>query len=237
MEMSGMMGGLYRICEWIMRVAALNLLWLLFTLLGLVVFGIFPATAALFAVARQFIRGNDVPIIKTYWQYFKADVIKVNLLGYVFVAIGYILYIDFQFLQLLEGYLQVVLNVGLIIVTSLFIITSIYLLPVYVHFDVKFFQYIKYAFIIGITHPFRSIGILLGGFALFYVMTLMPGLIIFFSVSGFIFWIVIVTNQTFEKLEKQAEKLRMEEEEANTDGSSLDVARKSNQAQKDLISR
>ena len=37
--MEGLIGGIYRYSEWIMRLAYINILWILFTLLGLVVFG------------------------------------------------------------------------------------------------------------------------------------------------------------------------------------------------------
>lgn len=36
MELNGLMGVLYRFAEWIMRLAYANLLWILFTLTGLV---------------------------------------------------------------------------------------------------------------------------------------------------------------------------------------------------------
>ncbi|MGY0702716.1 DUF624 domain-containing protein [Bacillus subtilis] len=58
MEHDGSLGRMLRFCEWIMRFAYTNLLWLFFTLLGLGVFGIMPATAALFAVMRKWIQGR-----------------------------------------------------------------------------------------------------------------------------------------------------------------------------------
>lgn len=38
------MRGLYTVTEWIYRFAIVNLLWILFTIAGLVIFGFFPAT-------------------------------------------------------------------------------------------------------------------------------------------------------------------------------------------------
>ncbi|MBJ4025770.1 DUF624 domain-containing protein [Salmonella enterica subsp. enterica serovar Derby] len=52
--------GFYRFCEWLMRLAYLNLLWIGFTLAGAVIFGLAPATAAMFAVTRQWTLGKTV---------------------------------------------------------------------------------------------------------------------------------------------------------------------------------
>ncbi len=57
------MSALNKAFEWITKIAYLNLLWLGFTLLGLIIFGIFPATAATFTVARKWVTGYpDVAI-------------------------------------------------------------------------------------------------------------------------------------------------------------------------------
>lgn len=95
MEHDGSLGRMLRFCEWIMRFAYTNLLWLFFTLLGLGVFGIMPATAALFAVMRKWIQGQDnVPVLKTFWQEYKGEFFRSNLLGAVLALIGVIIYID-----------------------------------------------------------------------------------------------------------------------------------------------
>lgn len=98
MEHDGSLGRMLHFCEWIMRFAYTNLLWLFFTLLGLGVFGIMPATAALFAVMRKWIQGQDnVPVLKTFWQEYKGEFFRSNLLGAVLALIGVIIYIDLAF--------------------------------------------------------------------------------------------------------------------------------------------
>ena len=59
--------GLNRFCTWVMRLAYLNVLWILFSLAGLVVFGLMPATAAMFTVAREWAKGNtDAPVFSVF---------------------------------------------------------------------------------------------------------------------------------------------------------------------------
>lgn len=74
--------GFYRFCEWVMRLAYLNLLWIGFSLAGAVVFGLAPATAAMFAVTRQWVMGNtDIPVFQTFFQTFKKEWAKSSVLG------------------------------------------------------------------------------------------------------------------------------------------------------------
>ncbi len=72
--------GYYRICTWIMRMAYVNLLWVAFSLLGLGIFGFFPATAAMFVVIRKWLSSEqDIPVFKTFWNAFKTEFIKINI--------------------------------------------------------------------------------------------------------------------------------------------------------------
>ncbi|MFC4402738.1 YesL family protein [Gracilibacillus xinjiangensis] len=68
---------LFTAAEWISRFAYVNLLWIGFSLLGLVVFGFFPATAAMFALVRQWIMGNiDKPVFSSIWVTIKKNFSK-----------------------------------------------------------------------------------------------------------------------------------------------------------------
>src|SRR5436190_181234 len=62
MQLGSFSNAVYTFCDWIARLAYINLLWILFTLSGFVVFGFFPATIAMLATLRQFIRKNHPPV-------------------------------------------------------------------------------------------------------------------------------------------------------------------------------
>ena len=69
MEQNVSMGRVLSFCEWVLKFFYANLLWFVFTMLGLGVFGFMPATTALFSVTRKWIMGKtDIPIFKTFWQ-------------------------------------------------------------------------------------------------------------------------------------------------------------------------
>ncbi|WP_084028990.1 YesL family protein [Bacillus sp. J33] len=64
-----------------MRLVYLNLLWIAFSLLGIVLFGFFPATAAMFSVVRKWIMGEtDVRVFKEFWQTYRKEFWKANRL-------------------------------------------------------------------------------------------------------------------------------------------------------------
>ncbi len=67
--MSGFIDGYYRFAVWVTKFAYLNLLWIAFSLLGLGLFGLFPATAAMFAVVRKWINGEkDIPVFHVFLE-------------------------------------------------------------------------------------------------------------------------------------------------------------------------
>ena len=64
-------GFIYNVLEWITRFAYLNLLWILFSLAGGVIFGFFPATIAMFAIAREWLKGNRNTNFNTFWKHYR----------------------------------------------------------------------------------------------------------------------------------------------------------------------
>lgn len=99
MDHDGSMSRMLRMCEWVMRLAYTNLLWLLFTLLGLGIFGFMPATTALFSVMRKWIQGHEqVSVFQTFWKVYREEFVRSNVIGVVLVIIGTIIYVDLAYI-------------------------------------------------------------------------------------------------------------------------------------------
>src|SRR5690625_3277783 len=91
--------GFYSITQWFVKIVHLNILWFLFTLMGLLIFGVFPATVAMFTIMRKWIMGEKhIHINKLFWTTYKSEFMKSNLIGVIFIVIGSILYLDLAFL-------------------------------------------------------------------------------------------------------------------------------------------
>lgn len=182
--MSNKLDGIYRLTVWIANFAYIQLLWLLFSIGGLVVFGAFPATAAMFHIMRKWLLGQtDVPIFRNFWHVYKCEFLKVNVLGYILLIIGYILYVDVNYFEFNLTIIHSIGKIVAIVLIYLFIGTCIYFFPVYIHFNFKLFDYIKYSFLFSLSSPWRTALLIAMTVATSYVFLKFPGLIIFFFAS------------------------------------------------------
>jgi uncharacterized membrane protein YesL len=190
--------------EWMMILAYLNILWLAFTILGLGILGIFPSTIAMFTVTRKWMQGGqDLPIFKLFWKTYRSEFIHGQGIGYFLALLGGWLILDIKFFLHHQGPLFSILLIITITLLIFFFITLLYIFPMYVHFKMKFFQYIKYAFSIGLAHPMHTLMIATGTFGLAYVSFKFSGLIVVWSGSFFALWISFGTHQVFKKMPRE----------------------------------
>jgi len=193
----------YHLLEWIMWLAYINLLWIGSALCGLIVFGVFPATVAMFTVIRDLLI-KDVTgkqIFKTFILTYKREFFKSNGIGLIITAIGYLLYLDFLFIGNITGFSYYVFYTGLILVGILYLTTLLYIVPLYVHFDLKFFQYFRQAVLIGIGSPFMTILMIIGLVLLYFLLVTIPGLIPLITTSTIALILMGGTLIVFRKLE------------------------------------
>ncbi|MEH7179295.1 YesL family protein [Neobacillus vireti] len=205
---AGYMEKLNTIMEWIMRFFVLQLIWILFTLVGLVIGGIFPATFSMFAICRKWLnKQTEFPIFRTFWDLYRKGFLKTNLLGWVTTLTGCSLYYYFQLFKGGEGTIDLVLLIVVWIAGILYLMTALLMIPVYVHFDIKLINVVKYALIIAISNPFHclSMAALIAGFCM--VMVLVPALIPFFSFSVLAFGLMWMAKSAFTRLEQKVAKL------------------------------
>ena len=136
MQLMGMTGKFFRVCEVISKLAYVNLLWIFFTVLGLGVFGFMPATIALFAVTRKWVMGDkDVPVFKTFWTTYRKEFFKSHAIWSCFVCNR--LHYLFRSCILPTGGLFNLLRLGVFIFGLLYAIVLLYIFPIYVHYDWK----------------------------------------------------------------------------------------------------
>ncbi|HEX7064269.1 MAG TPA: YesL family protein [Bacillales bacterium] len=204
MEFKGIMGGLNAVMEWIMRLAYVNLLWIFFTFAGAVVFGMMPAAAGLFAVTRKWVMGvTDAPVFKTFWDTYRSSFVKVNLLGLGFLAVGFIFYIDYLFIRSVGGITAQILTIVLFSAVLLYLITFVYLFPVYVHFRLSALQYLKISFLIGVSNLPSTLIMAVGVVAVYLFLRVVPGMFLFFSGSLLSLIFMWAAYRAFLKIERQ----------------------------------
>jgi uncharacterized membrane protein YesL len=191
----------YKIFQWMVRFAFVNILWFLFSIVGLIILGIAPATSSMFGIVRKWIMGQeDIPIFKTFWQTYRSDFKKSNLIGFFLMAVGFILYIDFRFLITLDGLLLHLMTFAFISLLILYLIILFFIFPTFVHFQLTVLQYFKYAIIIGVFCPHITFLMAIAVIALYFIVTAFPGFFPFFSASTLSFSMMWLAFYAFRKI-------------------------------------
>jgi uncharacterized membrane protein YesL len=201
MESTDWMGKLLGICQWITRLAYINLLWLLFMILGLFVLGAAPATVAMFTLIRKWIMGeSDLPVFTTYWETYKKEFWKANSLGFILAGISIILYLDWRLISSLQGSLYPILMGCLIGVFFLFLVLTLFIFPVYVQYEYKTLQYIKTAFLLGISYPLYTMVMISAAICVSAISIFFNGVGILFFGSGLSLAFMYISNLLFVKI-------------------------------------
>ncbi|MBU5465740.1 DUF624 domain-containing protein [Virgibacillus sp. MSJ-26] len=202
-NLEGFVSGYYKFSVWLVRFAYLNFLWVLFTILGLGVFGLMPATTAMFTVVRKWLMGeNDIAVFKTFWASYRSDFLKTNILGIILFLMGYVLIMEFRILQLQESVIYFIVSFGVLAIFILYAVLLIYFFPIFVHFNLKMTDYFKWPFIIGIVHPILTLFLIVGTSIVFYITFItIPAILFFFGGSATAFFIMWGVSKTFTKLE------------------------------------
>ncbi|MFD2706152.1 YesL family protein [Salibacterium lacus] len=171
-------------CRWVCYFFYLNVMWAACTLLGGVIFGIAPSTAALFSVARRTCLGEEeVKVFRTFWKSYKTEFFKANGLGLSLIGFGLLWYFNLNFFRSFEGALFTALNVFMIVTGIVFIFMLVYIFPTYVHYRMKLFQYIKYSIALSFLNTANVLLIIISLLAAYYFFISFPGFIPICGVS------------------------------------------------------
>lgn len=191
---------IYQVTEWITRFAYLNVLWVAFTLLGIVFLGLFPATTAMFSVCRKWLRGHtDVPVFRTFWEYYRKDFVKSNLMGVFVWLIAALIAADIFYLLTLDAAQLGWTSIPLFAFMLLVLLFLFYLFPTFVHYDIKVPQVLKNSFLLMLINPIHSLLILFCLVPLFLIMQALPALAFIFGASSYAFITMWISLNAFNK--------------------------------------
>lgn len=239
--MRGLMGGFYRVSEWIMRFSAINLLWVfcsipfffillttlnipesansmdvaltsLYIMAILAPFTLIPASAAMFGVARKWVMGDtDVPLFKTYFKNYKENYKQAMLGGLLFLVIGVLIVTSIRFYSSQEGMLRW-LSLVFMSFSVVFVGALLNFLCLTVHFNMKLIQLVKNAFIMTLGQPITSIAILITNGVIIYFSTQYTFLIPFFMGSVSATVTFWYFYRGFQRIQDKVEKAKEKEE-------------------------
>ncbi len=199
--------GFYKFLEWLMWIMYLNLLWVIATIVGLVIFGLFPATMALTTTIREWHVHEEISFHKSFLKAYKHYFIKSNLIGILFLVVGYILFVDLQWILQNTSTFQFLFLVVLFLLVFIYLITVLYAFPIMAHFDLSIGQVIKHAIVIGVFSPLITLGIGISLILLYFLWRFIPGLLPVIGVSLPIYIITRLSIIAFERFEVKQQKL------------------------------
>jgi uncharacterized membrane protein YesL len=125
----------------------LNLMWLVACL---PVVTIFPSTAAMFGVVRDWVRRKEGSLTRTFITRFRENLGQSLLVGAIWTVFGMALFLDFLVANQLSYWAQIVLKSVLVLVSTVYAFCSVYLFPVMVHYETDWKTVIKNSLLISI---------------------------------------------------------------------------------------
>lgn len=175
---------LNRFGEWVIRLVSLNFLWIGFTILGLGVLGIFPATSAVFSMIRKWFMGNEnIKTASEFIYFYKKDFLKSNLLGYVFVILITILWVDYRWVSSNVNLGMFALSYVMLFLLGFALLSLCVLLPIYAHYQLSIVQYIKNAIFFPLANFLTMVALGLSLFVIQFIFSQIPGILLFMGIS------------------------------------------------------
>jgi uncharacterized membrane protein YesL len=190
---------------WLYRIMLLNLMWIGFTLLGGIIFGLFPATVSLFSVMRKWLRGEaDISVVSHFIETYKESFVKSNMAGLVILGIGIFLSVDLYISQKYLGNFFV--HLVLLFLFFLYGLTVLFFFPTFVHLEMKSLSYLKQSFFMTFIRPLQSLLISVIFMMIMVIVSVFPFLMVFFAGPMLAYPIMWIGNKVFKTLESMEGK-------------------------------
>ncbi|WP_347862111.1 DUF624 domain-containing protein [Salimicrobium sp. PL1-032A] len=202
-KQTGFTGGMYAVSEWIAKFSLTNLAWFVFNLplvllvlslldasdreeavlllvpfVLLLPFLFFPATAALFAKAREWVRKEYIGTTRSYLSYYRENYIQSMLGGFVFTLLWVIVALDVYYFSSDNAAMMAVFLVSGIILY----VCMVNFFTTLVHVRLPFWKLLKQSFFITLGRPllFGTIAVT-NGFLLMISVYMFPVIIPVFT--------------------------------------------------------
>ncbi|MEO8285177.1 MAG: DUF624 domain-containing protein [Chloroflexota bacterium] len=192
-----MNGKIYRITEVVSGFFVLNLLWLVACL---PVITIFPATAAMFGVVREWSKDSGWSSVESFIRYFKANFLQSLLIGLLWTVFGAILLFDFYAALQMDDWLQLTMFLLLGIGVLIYSLTSMYLFPVMVNYEASWQTVLRNAFLIAVSQLGKTFLCLVIVFFMLILVLYLP-VTLFFAGSVTAYLVYTVCRRGFDRIE------------------------------------
>lgn len=179
---------IYKSMEFITSFFLLNLIWLI---MCIPIFTIFPATTAMFGVVREWKKRSDTPIFTTFFRIFKENFLQSVFIGAVWCMIALLLAADFMFTNQLEHGIKYLLFTLFFVIALLFVLATAVIFPVLAHYNAKGIQMLKIALVLAIRYlPYTLLALVIFCTAIILCFYLPAATLVVFSVGAYLIYSV-----------------------------------------------
>ncbi|MTK87748.1 DUF624 domain-containing protein, partial [Turicibacter sanguinis] len=215
-------GKLYQFANYVAQMLLINFYMVIGSLMGLLVFGIAPSFYAGLKLIKEIVEEErDTNLFTRFMQYYRQSFVKANKIGFSYLLIFTILGINVYYYdhQLGDGFMKVgilVMNYFLIFITLLSFMTY---MGIEIRFNCRTKEYIKMSILFPIFYFLNTIGFLIAGIAIFFILTLFSQFIAFLFAAAYCYlnhYYVSGMAMKFKKLqEEKFQVYDIENEEIN----------------------
>jgi uncharacterized membrane protein YesL len=177
----------YSFFDTLLWIACLNLLWILFTLLGLGVLGAGPATAAAQIAVRKRAQGDAAPLLRSFGANYFRNFGRANVLALPVMAAAVALSMNWNYFSASEGLFPQLVAAGIFVAAIFLAGAACYLFPLYARYELPLGQYLLTSSRFAFRHLAGTVILLFISAAAFYASTTVPGLVPFFSIGAWLY--------------------------------------------------
>jgi uncharacterized membrane protein YesL len=175
----------YDATEEVAWAATLNLLWLLGTLAGGVLFGVGPATVAAYTLARRRVLGESFQSVPAFVSVYRREFVRGTGLVLPVLAVGALLAANYLYFASL-GPAATLPRLATVAALAVLAAIAAHLLPMAVHYDLPVWHYLPKASLFALTRPAASVLLLFAGAAVGVASATYPFLVLVVAVGGWI---------------------------------------------------
>lgn len=176
---------LYEATDEVLWAARLNLLWVLFTVLGGVLLGVGPATVAAYTLARRHAQGESFPVFRAFAAAYRREFVRGTALLLPVLGVSVFLVSNYFYFASL-GPAATVPRLATLAALGVLVVITAYLLPMAVHYDLRTIAYLPKASRFALARPVPSVLLLFVFIAVGYATVSYPFLVLVVALGGWI---------------------------------------------------
>lgn len=174
----------YSLCGAVTWMALLNVAWLLTTVLGGVVLGAGPATAAAYTLSRRRLRGDGIRFFHDFWEAYRLQWRTANLVFVPVVVVG--ISLVFTCTYVTDAHAPWPVQVIVAVATAIVVGVCGILGPMYAHYELPWHRTIVTASRFALVTPWAVIVVVALAAALAAATLIVPALFWFLTIGAWI---------------------------------------------------